>query len=259
LIEKPEFFSSEHAAAFGFPGVAAAYWTRPLYPAAIIERLLGVLDGDCRAVLDIGCGTGQIARRLAPDVDRGDAVDISEVMLREAAANTGGEGRIRWIHGAVETVELDPPYGLITAGASLHWMDWSEVMPRLKKMLSPRGMLGIVDDYQGSPWRQRLQPLFEKYGTNRNLRLDWDWIGYLEQNGLSKQIGVYRTEPQPYSQSVADYIESFHARESLTRERLGPDLSAEFGAEVRLAVADFERDGMLELHEVGRLVWGLPL
>lgn len=39
---------------------------------------------------------------------------------------------------------LDPPYALVVAGDSLHWMDWPVIVPRIRDVLSPNGSLGIV-------------------------------------------------------------------------------------------------------------------
>ncbi len=51
-----------------------------------------------RSLLDAGTGPGDIARGLAPDCDRVDAVDFSRGMIRAARALPGGnDPRIRWI------------------------------------------------------------------------------------------------------------------------------------------------------------------
>ncbi|MBV9278962.1 MAG: class I SAM-dependent methyltransferase, partial [Chloroflexi bacterium] len=53
---------------------------------------------DPRVVLDAGCGTGDVARPLAPLVDRVDAVDISAGMIERGRRLPGGENpAITWI------------------------------------------------------------------------------------------------------------------------------------------------------------------
>ncbi len=82
-------------------------------------------------MLDAGCGTGEIARRMAPRVAHVDAVDFSPAMIANGKRLAGREASaLHWIEGEVETVALTPPYGLITEASSLHWMDWSVVLPR---------------------------------------------------------------------------------------------------------------------------------
>ena len=62
------------------------------------ERVLPGVLGDVRGmeVLDVGCGTGRHALRLAGMGARVTAVDFSEGML-EAARAKEGAGRVRWV------------------------------------------------------------------------------------------------------------------------------------------------------------------
>lgn len=78
---KPDFYSVEHGEAFIDAEVAATYHTRPPYPDEVFDLLNELLGSEPRKVLDLGCGTGAIANRLAPHVDRIDAVDISAPMI----------------------------------------------------------------------------------------------------------------------------------------------------------------------------------
>ncbi len=81
-------------------------------------------------MLDIGCGTGDIARLLARLVERVDAVDFSAGMIQVGQGLPGGSAsNLWWIIGKVEDVQLDPPFALVAAGESLHWMDWEIVLP----------------------------------------------------------------------------------------------------------------------------------
>ncbi len=78
---KPSFCGSEHASAFQEVSVAGAYRYRPPYPAATFDILSQLAVDRPRHVLDAGCGTGEIARRLVDRVDRVDAVDIAQAMI----------------------------------------------------------------------------------------------------------------------------------------------------------------------------------
>jgi len=49
----------------------------------------------------------------------------------------GGAPTIHWMIRSVKDVPLEPPYALVTAGESLHWMAWDIVFPRLAEVLSP--------------------------------------------------------------------------------------------------------------------------
>src|SRR5262249_55186769 len=63
---KPDHLGPEYAAQFGDPSVVAAYRHRPPYPAEVFDILVGLIADEPRAVLDVGTGTGEIARGLAP-------------------------------------------------------------------------------------------------------------------------------------------------------------------------------------------------
>lgn len=123
-MKKPEFLGGANAAAFDDAEVASAYRHRVPYPPATFDLLVQLTDPECRVVLDIGCGEGALARPLARRVDRVYAVDPSAPMLDEGRRAPGGDHpSIRWILGRAEDVRLEEPYGLVCAGASLHWMD----------------------------------------------------------------------------------------------------------------------------------------
>lgn len=76
----------------------------------------------------MGCGTGRIARLLVDHVTGVDAVDFSREMIRVGRSlDAGDHPSLCWVLARVEEVELTPGYALVTAGASIHWMDWSVV------------------------------------------------------------------------------------------------------------------------------------
>jgi cyclopropane fatty-acyl-phospholipid synthase-like methyltransferase len=64
-VPKPTHLSGEYGAWFKDPLVVAAYPSRPAYPAALIQALADLVVDGTRVVLDVGCGTGDLARRLA--------------------------------------------------------------------------------------------------------------------------------------------------------------------------------------------------
>ena len=57
---------------------------------------------------------------------------------------SGDHANIGWIHGPAETARLDPPYGLVVAGDSIGWFDWTTVFRRIKESLTPTGKLAMV-------------------------------------------------------------------------------------------------------------------
>ena len=69
---------------------------------------------------------------------------------------------------AVEDAAPSPPYGLVTAAASLHWMDWDVVLPRFAEILSPNGLLTIIEDkVEPIPCPEALWSLVRCCSTNQ--------------------------------------------------------------------------------------------
>src|SRR5437762_1700954 len=113
MVHKPRQWSSVYASIFQDDSVVAAYQHRPPYPPETFTFLLSLIPPGVtrRSVLDAGCGTGLIARPLAPLVDQVDAVDISEAMIRTGQTLPGGNRpNIRWVSASIETAPLNGPY-----------------------------------------------------------------------------------------------------------------------------------------------------
>ncbi len=256
---QPTIGSAFHAGAFRFASVARAYRFRPPWPAEVFSRLLALLGDEPRRVLDLGCGTGAIARVLAPQVERVDAVDISAAMIVEGRALPGGDHpALRWIEAPAETASLEPPYGIVTAGASLHWLDWHAVLPRLHGALTPRGRLVMLFDGQEPlPWDDELIKLIRTYSTNQHFR-QLDLVAELERRGLFRLEGREQTAPVPFTQPIDDYVASFHGRSTFAPEHMGEARMAAFDTAVRELVSrHVAREVTLQV--VAELAWGRPL
>jgi ubiquinone/menaquinone biosynthesis C-methylase UbiE len=256
---KPKHLGPEYGAVFQDESVVEAYQFRPSHSAELFDILAGLITGQPRVVLDVGCGTGNIARPLASIVDRVDAVDISRPMLEEGQRLPGGDAaNLNWIYGQVEEVPLSPPYALVTAGQSLHWMAWDVVFPRFQKMLEPGGFLAIIEmTFSPTPWDEALGKLLSRYSTNRDFQ-PYDLITELEQRGLFTKVGEKQTTPRPFRQTVEAYIESFHSRNGFSRQRMGVDMAEEFDTAVHALVTDSYPDGVFEMQVSGQVTWGIP-
>ena len=90
-------------------------------------------------------------------------------MIETAKSLTNGDRPgINWLCGPVEDVPLNPPYALITAGDSLHWMDWDVVFPRFKESLTPNGYLALVgQEHSLLPWHDKLTRIIQTCSTTR--------------------------------------------------------------------------------------------
>lgn len=268
---KPSHHSASYGAWFRDPLVAQAYPTRPPYPDEVIALLTSLVPDGAVAgarVLDLGAGTGDLARRLAPLVKRVDAVDASEAMMQIGRTLTGGNHPgLRWILGMAEDAPLEPPYALATAGESLHWMDWDAVLPRVARSLVPGASLAIVNRNWDQPaaLRERLLPIFERYSPVTDYR-PYDMIAELVSRGLFAETGRQRHGPAPWTPTVYEYVECRHSQRGASRTHMGPEAVSAFDAAV-VAVLDelcrdgtiAERDGRLQLSVTANMVWGRPL
>lgn len=239
---------------FADEAVARAYRCRPPYPAAVFALLRRRLVPPGR-VLDAGAGTGALARGMTAFVEGVDAIEPSAAMIEEGRRLPGGsDRRIRWIAGRAEDAPLDPPYGLITCGVSLHWMDPGIVLPRFRAALAPGARLAVVDNANvHGPYREEVWAVTDRHAAVARHPETPDAIQALRASGLFTIEGEERTEPTPFEQSVDDYIEFLHSTSVLTRAQLG-ERAAAFDDEVR---AVFARRGLdrMRYEVVGSVTW----
>jgi SAM-dependent methyltransferase len=262
---KPSNWSAEYGAWFTDQGIADAYPHRPPYPQEAVQLLADLVTDRPRTVLDVGCGTGDLARRLAPQVDRVDAVDASAAMLAKGRRLPGGDHpHVSWQHAPAETAVLAPPYALVTAGESLHWMDWAVVLPRFARVLSPGGVLAVVErDWDGPPaLAARLGPIFARYGAARDFRA-LDVVTEIERRGLFTRVGERRCGPEAWRPTVPEYLECRHSQRGFSRAHMAAGAAAAFDDAVNDTLADLVRTGevrrtgdRLELAVEARVVWG---
>jgi SAM-dependent methyltransferase len=255
---KPESFGTDYAEEFQKQQVVDAYRYRPPYPPEVFAILAQLITDEPRAVLDVGAGSGDIARQLINSVERIDAVDPSQNMLaRGKELPNGKHPHLNWIYGTVEEVPLTPPYALITAGSSIHWTDWPVAFPRFRSLLTPNGYLAIVyRQVQSMPWDHDLRKLHAQFSTHRARRPNT--VKELEARGFFHPQGMKETTPLPFMQSVDDFIEGLHSRSSFSRERMGYQQATDFDQQARTLLLHYSPDGILPLHVVATVTWGIP-
>jgi len=123
----------------------------------------------------------------------------------------------------------------------------------------PGAMLAILQRSESpTPWRDALTELIATYSTVRNYE-PFDLIAELERRSLFGVKGRHSTTLVPFRQPVADYIESFHSRSSLSRQNMPPEAAGAFDSGLRELVEPWCEDGDVVLQTMGDLVWGVPL
>ncbi|MDQ1022687.1 2-polyprenyl-3-methyl-5-hydroxy-6-metoxy-1,4-benzoquinol methylase [Streptomyces umbrinus] len=150
--------------------------------------LLRHVPRNCGAALDVGCGTGRLARRLAHLGIDVDAIDPSEEAIAEARALSGrkaGDGSPRSQHANVTEAELPKAhYDFISCLASIHHMPFDTVTA-LREALAPGGVLVILGCYP------------------EKTRLDWAWsLAAVPVNAVARLTVAVKDKIRPAAAST---------------------------------------------------------
>ncbi|HSZ50629.1 MAG TPA: class I SAM-dependent methyltransferase [Caulobacteraceae bacterium] len=154
-----------------FRGAAAFYdrYRAPYAVAAIefaVERL-----GLARAsrIIDLGCGPGTLARRLAPHVAEVIAMDPDPDMLAEGRRLARSEGidNITWMQaGSAELGGLKGPFRAAVMGQSFHWMDRGQVLGDFQRLIEDGGGIALINPGRRRPqesWEPISEEVVERY------------------------------------------------------------------------------------------------
>jgi SAM-dependent methyltransferase len=248
-------------ASFEDEEVVRCYLHRPPYPDGIfrkIEELSPARDD----LLDLGCGTGKIARILCQSFGSVTAVDASRPMIEAARRLPGGDAEnISWMAAPAEEAPLPPePFDVIVAAESLHWMDHARLFPRLARHVrDPRLLIAVSGDGAfDPPWQDGWVAFLKKWiwlikgdeynpGRHENyLRKYEDW---------TEPLGEEEFFTGPVVQKVDDFITLQHSRNTFTRKRLGSRF-AEFDRELGALLEPHAADGKIEYKVNTRISWG---
>ena len=103
-------------------------------------------DEDDLRVLDIGCGNGALLKQLAPNIKSGSGVDASEEILKQARRMNERNEHVDFhaIDGPVLPFP-DNSFDLVTSLLSFRYLDWDPLMDEIKRVLTPKGRMLIVD------------------------------------------------------------------------------------------------------------------
>jgi SAM-dependent methyltransferase len=228
---------------------------RPPYAPRLIRRVAGLVGlGPADAVLDLGCGPGQLARGFAALAREVVAMDPEPEMLRVAADASAGMPAIRFVLGGSD--DLAPSLGrfrLVTMGRSFHWMDRAVTLRRLDALIEPGGAVALFNtdaaEVPENAWMERYRTLRRRYvgdDPERRQRRGEAWM---------RHEGVLLASPF----SCVEGCSVFERREIVAASLIDRVFSMSSTAPARLAAraVDLQREIEVLIREIapdGRLI-----
>jgi SAM-dependent methyltransferase len=204
-------------------------------------------------LLDLACGTGQVAFGLCLHFEDIWAVDQEAGMIRvgRAKAENAGTLNIRWITCSAEDLDIDPgSFELITVGNAFHRLRRQEVAEKALDWLKPGGCLALL--WGWSPWRgdegwqlamsETLARWVDAAGTSGRIPRGWEQaradrpdLDVLREAGFEVlgRFGVSVSQEWT-PDSLVGFV---YSTSLLPRAALG-DAGGDFEAEVRLRLAE---------------------
>ena len=130
-----------------FEEVAELYeQARPAYPQQLADELVELAGaGPGSSVLEVGCGTGQLTRLLAPQVGQVFCVELGPQLAAVARRSLAGNANVEVLTADFEHWEpAGPPFDLVAAATAWHWLDPELRYAKAARLLAPGGALAVV-------------------------------------------------------------------------------------------------------------------
>ena len=113
------------------------------------DFLLRQLPTNCHNVLEIGCGTGAFAMRLAERSDHVLALDLSPEMIRLARERSTQFPNIEFRLADICEVPFNiASFDCIATIATLHHLPFEEILLKMREALKPGGVLLVLDLFE---------------------------------------------------------------------------------------------------------------
>jgi SAM-dependent methyltransferase len=111
--------------------------------------LMDLQPADC--LLDVGCGSGWLARRLAAQAPNGTVlgIDVSDEMVRRAQLAGAAVPNAQFLHGTAE--QIPAPSNrftkIISVESAYYWHDAARALGEIFRVLKPGGSAWILINY----------------------------------------------------------------------------------------------------------------
>ncbi len=152
-----------------FDGIAEQYeLSRPGYPPQVVEFVTATAGlGPAAAVLEIGCGTGQLTERLASSGFRLTAIDLGASMIAAARQRLAGADVSFQVTSFEDLTAVDASFDLVISSAAFHWIDPEVAFSKPARLLRPGGWLALLgtEERYDDPLGATLDVLWATHGA----------------------------------------------------------------------------------------------
>jgi ubiquinone/menaquinone biosynthesis C-methylase UbiE len=240
-----------------FKGTAMYYSKyRPQYPSSLIRFLIQKfsLNGEGR-LLDLGCGTGQLALRFRDWFEEMIGVDTESEMLEEAnrLSEIHRVDNASWRLGrAEELLSNCGSFRLTILAKAFHWMDRASILEILYHSLDDNGGLAIIDTFNVEPeplsWQIKVNEVVKHWLGNERIAGDSIYTHPKERHedmvARSSFKDVERLVLPSYSMTwTVDSILGNLYSTSYAAKRLFGDHLEQFEADMKSALLKIEPTG----------------
>jgi ubiquinone/menaquinone biosynthesis C-methylase UbiE len=247
-----------------FRGTAEYYSRfRPRYPAVLIEAIERTVNlGHTDSLLDLACGTGEVALAFADRVADIWAIDLEPEMVEMARRNAleRGINRIHWLVGRAEDSEVpDDHFGMVASGRAFHRLNRPLIAELSLRWLRSGGhFIDLGADTSGpfkpsEPWLAAAGEVYERWlsrasRSREDARSDSapaqpraTTQAVLAEAGFD-QVAKHEF-PVPYVWEIDQFIGYLCSTSYSSREFWG-EAWTDFEADLRETLATFSPDGL---------------
>jgi hypothetical protein len=175
-------------------------------------------------------GTGEVSIPLAKKGHTVVGVDPSAEMVRAASAKGSSAS---FVSSYIEEFSTDHKFDLFVAANSIHWPDWSLMFPLLKSISKEHAKLAIVTggDLVLEDIKEKVLNIVKNYSTTQNFK-PYSIVDMLIEQGYISNANITELPVESISQSVSDYVASFHARNGFSLDRMSAEQANAFDNEI---------------------------
>lgn len=139
-------------------------------------------------VLDIGCGSGWLSRRIAQMVTEGRVVgmDVSDQMVRLARRTSGEHENVLYVTGEVSEIPWEANFftQAISIESAYYWPQPAAGLKEIFRVLRPGGKLwSLINYYRDNPHCHQWGPLL---AVKTHLLLAEEWAELFSSAGFTK-------------------------------------------------------------------------